>query len=520
MALAIVIVSLIRFRIANTPIERDEGEYAYIGNLILQGLEPFKYGYSMKLPGTSLMYALIMFLTEHNNRGIHLGLMCMNAYTMYFLFSAFSKLYNVRVALVASTCYGFLALSPAFYGFAAHATQFIVFYCSMALFFLSSYVKTAKNIKLFLFALMLGMAFIMKQQAMFFILFGLVFVVLYQRQVKTDSMIKTLFIFCLGVALPYAAILVWIYFTGQFSSFWLWTIQYATQYESEQHVVFTNLWQNYSYVLTDYWYLWLIAICGIVTLYTKTYKGLQRSLAMLYFEAALLALGAGLYFRPHYFVVVLPVIGLFAALAFDAVYTFLQNRLSILNAKLVFPLVVLLCISINLYANSKYYFFEQPTDICANAYDPANVFTPAPQIAAHVNQYTGDTGKVAILGSEPEVYFYTGRAAATGYLYTFPLVENQPYNLSMQMAMAKEIENTKPLCIVYYRFDGAWSYEQGAPRYIYNWAENYLIQNYTQVESVFYDKTQGWQFYKQADVTKLSMMPQLVIAIYRRNKGI
>ena len=41
------------------PLERDEGEYAYLGQLILKGIMPFKIAYSLKFPGGFFMYAVV-----------------------------------------------------------------------------------------------------------------------------------------------------------------------------------------------------------------------------------------------------------------------------------------------------------------------------------------------------------------------------------------------------------------------------------------------------------------------------
>ena len=41
----------IRIRLLGIPLERDEGEYAYAGQLILQGIPPYKLAYNMKFPG-------------------------------------------------------------------------------------------------------------------------------------------------------------------------------------------------------------------------------------------------------------------------------------------------------------------------------------------------------------------------------------------------------------------------------------------------------------------------------------
>ena len=41
----------IRLRLLSIPLERDEGEYAYMAQLILRGIPPYIKAYSMKFPG-------------------------------------------------------------------------------------------------------------------------------------------------------------------------------------------------------------------------------------------------------------------------------------------------------------------------------------------------------------------------------------------------------------------------------------------------------------------------------------
>jgi len=53
-----VFVIAIRIRLLGIPLERDEGEYAYAGQLMLQGIPPYKLAYNMKFPGTYAAYAI------------------------------------------------------------------------------------------------------------------------------------------------------------------------------------------------------------------------------------------------------------------------------------------------------------------------------------------------------------------------------------------------------------------------------------------------------------------------------
>src|SRR5260370_35540380 len=61
------------------PLERDEGEYAYARQLILQGVPPYKEAYNMKLPGTYAAYAVIMAVFGQSAAGVHIGLGLVNS---------------------------------------------------------------------------------------------------------------------------------------------------------------------------------------------------------------------------------------------------------------------------------------------------------------------------------------------------------------------------------------------------------------------------------------------------------
>jgi hypothetical protein len=57
--LVMAATALLRIHLIGTPLERDEGEYAYAGQLMLQGIPPYKLACNMKLPGTYAAYAVI-----------------------------------------------------------------------------------------------------------------------------------------------------------------------------------------------------------------------------------------------------------------------------------------------------------------------------------------------------------------------------------------------------------------------------------------------------------------------------
>ena len=69
----LVLIAIIRLRLLELALERDEGEYGYTGQLMLQGIPPYQLVYNMKFPGTYAAYAVIMALFGQTTAGIHFG---------------------------------------------------------------------------------------------------------------------------------------------------------------------------------------------------------------------------------------------------------------------------------------------------------------------------------------------------------------------------------------------------------------------------------------------------------------
>jgi len=118
----------IRIRLLNLPLERDEGEYAYAGQLMLHGIAPYKLAYNMKFPGTYAAYAMIMSLFGQTTVGIHLGLLLVNLATVGLVLLIGLRLVNLETGLAAATTSVVLAINPAVMGLAAHATHFVVLF--------------------------------------------------------------------------------------------------------------------------------------------------------------------------------------------------------------------------------------------------------------------------------------------------------------------------------------------------------------------------------------------------------
>jgi len=114
----------------------------------------------------------------------------------------------------------------------------------------------------------------------------------------------------------------------------------------------------------------------------------------------------------------------------------------------------------------------------------SNTFPEAVDVARFIRDHTSPDVRIAVLGSEPEIYFYAHRHSATGYIYTYGLMEEQPYAATMQREMIAEIERSRPEYLVYVDNSRSWGTRPGSKLLIFSWAKNYLHENYVPVEVV------------------------------------
>ncbi len=187
--LAVLFVAFVRIRLLATPLERDEGEFAYGGQLMLQGIPPYQLLYNMKFPGIYAAYALSLFLFGQSASGIHFGLLLVNVLCIWLLYRLARRFLDVPGAVAAAASYAFLSTSPVVLGLAAHATHFVVAAALAGLLLLLRGEDSGKPVLFFCSGLLFGTACLMKQPGALFGLFG--FCLLVARGARERERAKT-----------------------------------------------------------------------------------------------------------------------------------------------------------------------------------------------------------------------------------------------------------------------------------------------------------------------------------------
>ena len=551
---------VVRVRLREMPLERDEGEYAYGGQLLLQGIPPYREAYTMKLPGTCAAYALIMAVFGQSSSGIHLGLALVNVASILLMFLLGRKLLGDAAGVAAAVAFALLSLSPAVLGLQAHATHFVALAALGGILLLlracrsqvqrrnasSSSEQRAALIpqfttfdpQVFLAGLLFGLAFLMKQHGLFFGVFGALYLLrvrvgewLAASGVKTQQpgvrslrertgfaftgpeslaslarLIRDLGWLALGWALPCVLTCVALWWAGAFHQFVFWTITYAGQYASAIPLVKGSdvLRASLNAVVGPNLVFWVLPWVGALVMWWESRLdagSLKSKVQSLKPEVEEQATGArppsvanrksqipfprfflttllfcsfasvsvGLYFREHYFILVLPVLALLTGVAVSRGLYLLQHDQTI-ELFLALPILGLFFIAVcAALIGHGAVWLTLPVDQAMRSVFGATLFNETVRVADYLKSHTAPDDRVAVLGSEPEIYFYAHRRSATGHIYMYPLMEETPYALKMQEDMIGEIERTRPACVVYVDDPYSWMVQPNSAQKLFDW---------------------------------------------------
>ena len=521
LSLILLFVVFVRVRLMDVPLERDEGEYAYMGQMLLQGVPPYDAAYSMKFPGTALMYALNMSLFGHTIQGIHLGLLVFNCLTILSVFFLCKKIVNDFAAIIASGAYAVLSLNVSVYGFAAHATNFVILPAVVGALFLLDAVEKNKPHLYFLSGSLFGLAFLMKQHGFFFIVFGIVYMIYHFLSSKSEHFSKrnivNIAVFIFSALLPLLITGVWLYTAGVFGKFWFWTVQYAARYGEQipLSLAYNMFKDNLSIVADGFYLLWIISGLGfLVIIFHRELKNV-RTFIILFSFFSFLSICPGYYFRRHYFITLLPAISISIGILINYLSEKNIIRLKSSHSKFAGLGLFLVVMSFGIVHQRVYFFRDSPLSISRKVFF-SNPFPESLEIARFIESRTDKMDRIAILGSEPQILFYSKRRSATGYIYTYPLMEHHDYSLQMQKEMIHEIESSNPKILLAVRIKWSWLNLPESNAFIFQWLRKFVKKNYHLVGVIDIISPERTVYMWNGDAEKYAIQGPYYVLVFQR----
>jgi len=481
LALGLILVgaAAIRLRLLDLPLDRDEGEYAYFGQLLLEGVPPYAAAYNLKAPGIYVAYALILAVFGHTTTGIHLGLIVVTSVATVLMFVLARSLAGPTAGVVAAALYATQALNPKILGFAAYAEHFVLLFVIAGSIVLQPLARSRPPLLLVAGGLLFGLAFVMKQSAAAFVLGGALYLLLStggdpstgdDQIAPWPQRLRAVALFLGGAVAPFVLVCLWLLLAGTLGTFLFWSFVYGSTYSASLSASVGNLGGRFAAVAPSSSVTLALVVIGLGALLRDSLRS-RKIFVLLLAAASCVGFAVGLHFRPQYCLLLIPALAVTAAIGLDALGRLMAERPHGLRQAVAVSLVIA-AVAQPLYASRDLLFELGPAQISRLIYG-RNPFPESVPIGRYIREHTAPGDRVAVVGSEPQIYFYAGRRSATGYIYTYPLMELQPYATGMQQAMIREIESADPRYVVFVRAVGSWLVRENSDKTIFGWFEQY-----------------------------------------------
>jgi hypothetical protein len=599
LGVALVFVLGVRWRLREMPLDRDEGEYAYIGRLMLEGVAPYKTVFTDKLPGVPAFYAVFITLFGRSATGMHIGLALVSAASVLLTFLIGRRLLDDVAGAASAVSLALLTLNPWAMGLAGHASHFVVFAALAGMWTLLRGCDAAAGLDknaaasssgrlyawLFVSGLLFGFAILTKPQALFFAAFGGIYLTWRRTadwfmgdavevslgkggsgrdgenrrkaliparrgrlrpEMRVPGRLKSEVVACgadvslfgAGVLLPGVLMCLGLWLAGAFRDFVLQTAAHSSDWMALPLARGSDMVRAADgAVMGPSLLLWILPIAGAVIMWwdrrlvdsrqrferagrqkvdiagpwalassplfdqheaefeerPEAAGGQVESPSPVRYPRVFLcvlcvcSMGSiifGREFRGSWFIQLLPAFSLLTGVAVSrAIYLLRHDRTVELFLALPILLFFILAIGAAFVGNGSIWLAMSPLQAANSVYRSA-LFGEAAQAAEFVASISPSDAKVAVLGSEPEIYFMAQRRSATGFISMYPMMEPGERGSRMQHEMIAQIERAQPDVLVYVDDESSWRACPGSDRTIFSWWKDYWARELDLVHTI------------------------------------
>jgi len=449
LAAVFALALLLRCPIASIPLERDEGEYAYIAQRWLQGEVPYKETFDQKPPGIFALYALFISCIGTSAAAIHWGMQIYTLGTLVLVYWLGKRLFSETAGLTAAALCAFMTSAPCFFGHSANTEMAMILPLTAGLAATLRAVESASARWSLLAGVCAAAALLCKQVALFP-------VALYPLLIVTGARAgrwRMLGAMVLGGVAPLAVVV----------GYFVWHDAWHDCYDC---VIGHNLSYAGRIPLVLYPFLLLNPLFGLITISGPIYWlaggaaiGGWRirpssspgphypgpvALLVLWLILSLLSVVVGGRFFEHYFVTTIPATALLAGIRIDTLMRRgSDGRLENLRAHGLAALVIGYGIAVGWW-----YYLPGALEEKSRKLYSTNIFVSTVRVGQFLAEDSRPDDTIFVLGCEPEVFYYADRKSASRYIYAYPLVGSTADARRRQQAVLQELTDKPPNYVV------------------------------------------------------------------------
>lgn len=404
-----------RFIFLSVPFERDEGVYAYIADLILKGRIPYADVFDHKPPGVYYIYAVAINFFGHNviaPRIMAIFFVYLASILMACIVWRLTSRY--AASLFSVVCLGMATVSVAYTGYNSNTEIFTLPFI-LAGFFAVLDADNNSNKLWFFWGIVCGLGVLVKQPV---VVFGFAVILIILLSARRSGYKKTLIISCCfvsGLVLP--LILTSIYFaaSGNFNKFWFGFWGYNVSYIGAGPPIILSI-KIFSYTVLRMAgmdpMIWALGVLGIIIYLTSSSDIKHRSSLLIFLLSSFFAVTLGKVFYSHYFLFVIPfwVVGISLFTAHIIQTSNIRQMTYVVCTLLVFT-------SLPFVRDAQL----SQKQLLEKAYNGSMPFYQSTILGEYLNTKAVAGKKAFIIGSEPQLYYYSGLVSPSSIFYYYPI---------------------------------------------------------------------------------------------------
>lgn len=457
------IIYILRSNFIDIPLERDEGDYALAGKLILEGVTPYVGVFEQKPPGLFYGYAIISFFFGTSVAAIKIGFVVVNMLTVTLIAFALKFLFNPLAAFIGAFTFAILSLNPYASGYSIQAEHVLILYVSIAFFFLCHYLKKGQLYALIIAGASVAWSATIKQNGLFFIIafsLGVIAIHFAKGKLEYKKLWKELIYFAFGGIGMAIFVLLIMAAQGVWKEFIFWSITFPREFYLA-NIPFkqgmTYMENMYGRITEFDQWIWYAAAGGIVFVFVSK---LRLSLKIWIVSIVLLSffsIWPGLRFYGHYWIQLFFGLSIsLAALAYSIQNIFSRFLPKFLSALIV--LLVFLAFALSGFTKHQEYYMNPNGEALMNAIYGDNPFMEMRKIAEFINSKNPDkeNDKLVILGSEPQILLETGLKSPTPHTFLIFVASTHPVSATWRTEYLEMLRKNEAKYAVFVSHPFSW----------------------------------------------------------------
>ncbi|MCC7246360.1 MAG: glycosyltransferase family 39 protein [Saprospiraceae bacterium] len=525
LAVILAFVFISRSQFYEVAMERDEGIYIYIGHLILDGKIPYVDFYETRFPGIFYMYALLVAIFGYSAKGVAVGVMLMVVATTALLFYTGKRMFGTAAGLIGAAAFGLLSMASTISGFTRQSEHMVNFWTVLGVWLMLRAMAAERRQALWYMGSGVAMciALLIKPNAVYLIpALGLLMVgwAYFEEKLAWKTIIMNGVWYSMGVFGMFGVMYAGMVAIGAGNAFYEFAIVEAGKYAEgfsfeEGWPLFTG---TYNALDKDYGALMWAAYIALALSWLSSLELWKKIGLSLLFVAGFWTVTPGLRFYGHYWLIWMP----FMALAIGALpkvleMFFAQYLPSLTTAAKFSPVLMILLLLFNLIKQQQYYFRPNLTAVVRNTYGD-NPFNPIKRVGDFLKKRVKPEDKLALIGSEPQLYVYTGLDSPTRHAYfTYLMLDTTktPRIFDWQREFKEDLVRENPKYMVFTSHAISVYANKNSDMRIFDWLTQHIQNNYNRIGCVEIPPNNDYKYYlTDAEVKGMVPKTQFFIDVY------